>query len=255
MKSKSPLNSKKTNAYYDSFGRKYHNIRVKEGKLFNEYIEIPAVLELIKNVDSIKSILDVGCGSGIYAKKLYERGYSVEGVDTNEEMIAIAREYCEGLDIKFTHSPFEKYESPLKYDLVLGSFLLGYFEEPADLFSRMKHFLKPNGRIIVSGVHPIRTSSTSKVNGGYFVKDYFINPTYKTVLLPEEDPVDIINHTFQDISRAAYNCDLTVEQILEPVPQINPEDYKGYRDFTFHMRNPSVVVFMLKINNERKPQS
>ncbi len=249
MKGNSTFDSKKANAYYDSFGRKYHDIRVKEGKLFNEYIEIPAVLELITSFPTVKSILDVGCGSGIYAKKLYELGYAVEGLDTNEEMIAIAKEYCEGLDIKFTHSPFEKYESSSKFDLALGSFLLGYFEDPSVLFSRMKDFLTPNGRIIVSGVHPIRTSSTSKVNEGYFVKDYFINPTYETVLLPGEEPVDIINHTFQDISNAAYTSGLSIERILEPVPQIKSEEYKGYRDFTFHMRNPSVVIFMMKINN------
>lgn len=246
MKKNQMLDSKKTNAYYDSFGRKYHNIRVTEGKLFNEYIEIPAVLGLLENLSHITSILDVGCGSGIYAKKLCESGYSVEGVDTNEEMIAIAKEYCKGLDVKFTQCPFEEYKSPRLFDVSLGSFLLGYFEDLTVLFSKMKELLKPDGRIIVSGVHPIRTGTKNKANDGYFVNNYLTTDTYETLLLPDAEAVEIVHHTFEEISKAVHGCGLTIERILEPTPQIKPEEYNGYRDHSFYMRNPSVIVLLLK---------
>lgn len=197
MKKNQILDSQKTNSYYDSFGRKYHNIRVTEGKLFNEYIEIPAVLGLLENLPNVTSILDVGCGSGIYAKKLHELGYSVEGMDANEEMIAIATEYCKGLDIKFTQCPFEEYNSDSSFDIALGSFLLGYFEDLTVLFSKMKELLKPDGRIIVSGVHPMRTGTKNKANDGYFLNNYLTTATYETVLLPDADAVEIVHHTFE----------------------------------------------------------
>lgn len=251
---KTKLDSEKTNAYYHSQGRKYHNIRVTEGKLFNEFIEIPAVLDLIKKMP-IRSVLDVGCGSGIYAKKLFELGYSVHGVDASEEMITIAKEHCNGLDIELVHSPFEQYETPLRFDLALGSFLLGYFEDLSVLFSRMNDYLNPDGKIIVSGVHPMRTSSSSRLDTGYLVKNYFANATYQTQLLPEEDPVEIIHHTFQQISDAASKSNLIIERIIEPVPQIKSSDYKGYRDITSHLLNPSVIVFLLTRRGEVNRQT
>ena len=37
-------------------------------------------------------VLDVGFGTGILAKRLYDEGYSITGIDFSERMIAAARE-------------------------------------------------------------------------------------------------------------------------------------------------------------------
>ena len=39
----------------------------------------------------MRSVLDLGCGSGLLAVELIERGYSVVGVDASEAMLAVAR--------------------------------------------------------------------------------------------------------------------------------------------------------------------
>ena len=40
----------------------------------------------------VRSVLDLGCGSGLLAAELVTRGYRVVGVDASEAMLAIARE-------------------------------------------------------------------------------------------------------------------------------------------------------------------
>jgi SAM-dependent methyltransferase len=40
----------------------------------------------------VQSVLDLGCGSGLLAVELIERGYEVVGVDASAEMLAVARE-------------------------------------------------------------------------------------------------------------------------------------------------------------------
>jgi predicted TPR repeat methyltransferase len=42
--------------------------------------------------EGVQSVLDLGCGSGLLAEELIERGYEVVGVDASAEMLAVARE-------------------------------------------------------------------------------------------------------------------------------------------------------------------
>ncbi len=243
------IDTRSVKAYYDSYGKRYHDLRITEGKLFNEYIETPTVLSLLEELSNVSSILDVGCGSGIYAKKLHEAGYQVMGIDSSEEMIEIAKDYCKNLNIEFTLSPIERFETNKKFDIALGSFLLGYFKDLTILFGNMKKFLRPKGKVIVSGIHPIRTSVKTKNSEGYFIDNYFNTSFYQTFLLPNEKSVSIAHHTISDISKAIYDAGFVIEKIFEPTPFIKNEDYKGYRDYSFHTRNPSVIVFLLSIRD------
>lgn len=243
------LNAKETVDYYNAHARLYHSIRVNEGKLFNEFIEMPTVLELINECTNVESILDVGCGSGIYAKKLNTMGYKVDGVDASEEMIKISREYCEGTGVNFYLSRFEDFSIGNKYDIVLGSFILGYFENLNFLFRKMKEFLKDNGKIIVSGIHPIRASSKERLREGYFINDYFSEAVYKTILINGIEPLAVAKHSFQDISDGALKSGLNIQRIIEPKPRIVQENYKGSRDISFYLKNPSVVIFQFQKNN------
>lgn len=242
------LDPNKVADYYNKYGRLYHNIRIAEGKLFNEFIEMPAVLKLLEQSLHLNSILDVGCGSGIYARKLTELGLTVDGIDSSEEMIAIAKEYCNDLNVNFIHSRFEDFNSNKKYDIILGSFILGYFEDLFFLFSKMKELLTEDGEIIVSGIHPIRTSSTDRLTTGYFIDNYFSKVIYKTILIDGIEPLTVAKHTFSDIGYAAFKAGLNIQRILEPMPLKTEGTYKGNRDVSFYFRNPSVVIFKFQKN-------
>lgn len=55
--------------------------------------EIPFILELLERGETEKkTILDVGCGTGRHIQKLFERGFRVTGIDSDESMIGQARE-------------------------------------------------------------------------------------------------------------------------------------------------------------------
>ena len=78
---------------YENSASFYHDYRTKinpEGWFFNEFLEMPATLELLGNVKG-KKVLDYGCGSGIYLKLLKERGANIKGFDISEEMLKIAK--------------------------------------------------------------------------------------------------------------------------------------------------------------------
>ncbi|MHB0858128.1 MAG: class I SAM-dependent methyltransferase [Anaerolineae bacterium] len=57
-------------------------------------LEVGRVVDLcLENLPDMRSALDVGAGSGIFAEALAARGLQVTGVDVNAEMVAAARRH------------------------------------------------------------------------------------------------------------------------------------------------------------------
>lgn len=48
-------------------------------------------------------VCDLACGTGNITIPLAKRGYDMTGVDISEDMLNIAREKADGLDILFLH--------------------------------------------------------------------------------------------------------------------------------------------------------
>ncbi len=79
---------------YDGFAEEYL-AHASEGA-FNAQYDRPAVLEVLGSVHGL-SVLDVGCGPGLYAEEFVARGASrVVGVDGSAEMLRLARQRLAG---------------------------------------------------------------------------------------------------------------------------------------------------------------
>lgn len=74
---------------------------------------------LVGKIRDAKTILDVGCGPGIYCKKLSEIGYDVIGVDYSENTVELAKQKYPELTFKVADGynlPFENGQ----FDIVLS---------------------------------------------------------------------------------------------------------------------------------------
>ena len=69
--------------YYDLFN---------QGKDYTR--EVDFLEQVFKKFSSggVKTILDLGCGTGLHTRELIKRGYEISGLDLSNEMIAIAKE-------------------------------------------------------------------------------------------------------------------------------------------------------------------
>jgi len=105
------------------------------------------------------SILDVGCGAGLLARKLKVLPYtSYLGVDLSAEAIAQATAEADARTA-FAVAAAEDFHSDRRFDLIIFSQILNYIPEPHALVARYAKALTPEGRIIVSMYESGRTAA------------------------------------------------------------------------------------------------
>lgn len=120
--------------------------------------KIPAVeaaLDWImaKAGDRALSILDLGCGPGLYAERLAAMGHQVTGMDFSAAAIAHARVSAaqKGLAIDYLTADYADLDHENQYDLIMMIFTdFGALPPHAqdNLLARVRRALKPGGRFI-----------------------------------------------------------------------------------------------------------
>lgn len=110
-----------------------------------------AFINIVKSLEGVDRICDLGCGNGYMPGRLADLGYNVTGVDASESGIAIAR--ANFLRSTFVHATID---SSLRdrtgleaFDLVVSSDVVEHLYRPADLIEAAASLVKPNGRILI----------------------------------------------------------------------------------------------------------
>ena len=165
---------------YDRIAKRYHEGRqISKKMVYNEYNEQPATLSLLRKVKG-KKILDLGCGTGIYARILKKRGAKVQGIDISPKMIEIARQNVKGVDFRIG----SVYNLPYKsgtFDIVLASLVVHYFGNLNKALKEIRRVLKKNGVFIFSSDNPVMAATRGikgkprryRVFGNYFKEGKF----------------------------------------------------------------------------------
>lgn len=87
-------------------------------------------------------ILDLGCGTGILAKRLADMGCSVVGTDASPEMVSAAKEL--GLDVLLADAQTLKMDE--KFDAVMSNAAIHWMPDQYAVVRRVWNLLKPGGR-------------------------------------------------------------------------------------------------------------
>ena len=104
-----------------------------------------------------KRVVDVGCGGGILAESMAERGAAVTGIDAGEGAIATARAHARQSDLAVeyqctTAEAFARLH-PGGFDLVTCMELLEHVPHPASLVSACAALARPGGEVIFSTIN------------------------------------------------------------------------------------------------------
>jgi len=105
-------------------------------------------LELVKRLDGVKSICDLGCGNGHISGRLAALGYHVTGVDASASGIKIARRAYPGVEFIEAFIDYEL-KSLGSFDLVISSDVIEHLYRPSDLREAAAALLKPRGQLLL----------------------------------------------------------------------------------------------------------
>lgn len=96
--------------------------------------------------------LDLGCGTGNMTVELAKRGIEMTGVDLSEDMLMVAREKSEGLDILYLNQDMAEIELYGTVDFVISSLdCINYVTDKRELlrvFKLVNNYLDPGGLFI-----------------------------------------------------------------------------------------------------------
>lgn len=125
-----------------------------------------------------KSILDVGCGPGAYVRALRERGYTVDGVDSNPMFVAEARKsnariYEADLDVEGLRPVADG-----SYDTVMALDVLEHVKAPSALLSEMVRVCRRNIVVTVPAEAPSGLTQAGLLYGSY------LDPTHRRYYTP-----------------------------------------------------------------------
>lgn len=105
------------------------------------------VLDLIEK-DGVKTILDLGCGTGVLTKSLSDEGYQVTGIDSSSEMLEMARRNYP--NVNFIESDATNFELITPVDVVFSNAVLHWIDKDKQL-QMMKcvyRALTPGGQFV-----------------------------------------------------------------------------------------------------------
>ena len=91
---------------------------------------------------AIQTVLDVGCGSGVYDVELLKQGKTVVGLDMAEGMLEIAKKrtasFSESGKISFVLADYMEHSFTTKYDAAILMGVFDYVREPVAMLKKLQ---------------------------------------------------------------------------------------------------------------------
>jgi len=108
-------------------------------------------------IQNPKDILDIGFGTGILTKKLYDDGYTIYGIDFSSEMLKKAKQKmpnAELLPFDFAGGCLPKEFEQKQFDVILSTYAMHHIDDEAkkNLILQLLKSLKPKGILIFGDV-------------------------------------------------------------------------------------------------------
>ena len=178
-----------------------------------------------------KTVLDVGCGGGILAESMAQRGAQVTGIDLADKPLKVAQlhllESGNKVDYRNIAAEYLARELPGHFDVVTCMELLEHVPDPASTVGACSALVKPGGHVFFSTINRNPKSYLFAVIGAEYVLKLlprgthsyakFIKPSELSALCRQSglDVHQIIGMTYNPLTRIyALEPDTTVNYIL-----------------------------------------
>ncbi len=159
----------------DVYKNKIRFLTKKDSKVIP--LEIKEVdFNLVKLLDRLNcntgKLLELGCGKGYDANYLCNRGFTVTAIDISEDVIEMAKQINNGLNIEFISTDFFVGFPTKKFNIVYDrGFLHNYKKLLAQLFEKVSRILEDQGKYIFITGNPNQPVIDSCVPPPVFISE------------------------------------------------------------------------------------
>lgn len=215
-----------------------------ETKSYNAYLERPAMLSLLPDVKD-KHVLDAGCGTGLYAELLLDRGAKVTAVDVSPKMIHFAKQRLGNratIRVANLEEPLD-FLSDKSVDIVFSSLVLDYVKNWNPLFSEFSRILRDDGYFIFSTEHPANQwSNPDHPRRTKKPRNYFDLELVELIWIGFGKPVPMLSYRrpLSTFFECLHNAGFYMDKLIEPQPT---EEFKreNLEDWDKVRRNPTFL--------------
>ncbi len=153
---------------WDNMAKAFHVTSNRSRAHKDKYLKIAELILALKP----KDVLDLGCGSGILEKELYDKGYfgNLRAIDASVPMLDIAKSLVSFPKYKFIHADIDRNFGVRKnFDVIVSINLLFFLDFKKEFFEKIEKHLK-NKKSIFILVVPKPSNETNNVS---FLKEHF----------------------------------------------------------------------------------
>jgi 2-polyprenyl-6-hydroxyphenyl methylase/3-demethylubiquinone-9 3-methyltransferase len=139
-----------------------------------------------------KRVLDVGCGGGILAESMAQRGAEVTGIDLGEKALKVAQlhqlESGVAVDYRLVSVEALAEKQPESYDVVTCMEMLEHVPNPAAVVAACAQLARPGGRVFFSTLNRNPKSYLFAVIGAEYILNMLPKGTheYEKFIKPSE---------------------------------------------------------------------
>ena len=145
-------------AYYKARAKEYDEWfyrigRYDRGLEINQrwFDEVAALKNVVQQVGTVDSILELACGTGIWTQELLKIGKQVTAIDASQEMIEINQHKINACNVEYRQLDLFSWQPDKQYDLVFFSFWLSHIP-PAkvdEFLSKVYDSVLPKGKVMI----------------------------------------------------------------------------------------------------------
>lgn len=213
-----------------------------DGNSFHRTLVSPSVEQLL-NVQPGERVLDIGCGTGVMARRLAELGAVVMATDYSAAILRIAQERGqpsgEPIDYRRADATDEAALIALgagQFEAIVCTMAIMDIPDIAPMFRAATKLLTKNGRFVFATTHPAFNSNNpvifaelADVDGelvqtmGVKISKYVQNETVRGVgARGEPNPHYYYHRPLQTLLSHAFDAGLVLDGLLEPAyPQVD----------------------------------
>lgn len=165
---------------------------------YDRYADIQkrAGLQLLGTIeqDGIRSILEIGCGTGNYSLLLTGkfRDARLKAIDISGKMVELAAKKLEGKNVEFRVADAERADLGKDFDLITSNACFQWFEDVEKALARYKTMLRQDGKISFSIFGPLTFEELN-----FVLKDVVKNASIEVDHFVAKEKIDAaLKHNF-----------------------------------------------------------